>query len=254
MSFDACEKLVKAGDADRFLSAQSAPPEARKALMAIYAVNLEIARTPWASPEPLVAQMRLQWWADEIGRIYKGEQVTTHEILPALREVIFDHNLPRGLFEALILARNFDLWKAPHKDRAAFDAYIDSTAGSVIALAAKALGATPEHMFVINDFAYGAGVAALLRAAPELLARGHSPLPENISDVIIQAEKSIARARKQRRHLHPSVAPALLAGWRADATLSYAHKHPENITLGQLEESPARKMSTLRWRRLRGRW
>jgi len=254
MSFDACEKLVKTGDPDRWLSAQSALPEARKALMAIYAVNLEIARAPWASPEPLVAQIRLQWWADEIGKIYHGQVVDSHEILPALRKVIFEHNLPRGLFETLIEARHFDLGTAPHDGQTGFDRYITGTAGSVMGLAATALGATPAHLPVIHDFAYGAGVAALVRAAPELLARGRSPLPDAISDHVVKARKRIAKARKQRGHLPPALTPALLAGWRANTTLNLAYKRPENIQLGLLEESPAYKMASLRWRKLTGRW
>ncbi len=252
MSFDACEKLVKAGDYDRWLSAQSAPPEGQRALMALYATNLMIARAPWASPEPLVAQMRLQWWADEIGRIYHGAQVTTHEILPALREVIFDHTLPRALFEALIEARHADLTPAPFADRADFDRYIDGTAGSVMVLAALALGAQPAQLPTVQNFAYGSGVATLLRATPALIARGYSPLPDDLPDMLTTAQSRIAKARSHRlpRALHP----ALLAGWRADATLAYARANPAHIASGQLEESPARKAATLRWHRLTGRW
>lgn len=254
MSFDACENLVKTGDPDRFLSAQTAPPEARKALLAIYAVNLEIARAPWASHEPMIAQIRLQWWADEIGKIYHGKLVDSHEILPALREVIFDHTLPRTIFENLIEARHLDLGLTPISDRPAFDTYIRHTSGSVMALAAKVLGAAPEHMPIIDDFAYGAGVAGLLRAAPELNARGRSILPESHSDIVTEAQIYVVKARAQRRKIPPALAPALLAGWRVDATLSHARKHPDDILLGALEESPARKMATLRWRRLVGRW
>ncbi len=254
MSFDACETLVKAGDHDRWLSAQSAPPEARRALMALYATNLLIARAPWASLEPLVAQMRLQWWADEIGRIYKGEQVTTHEILPALREVIFDHNLPKPLFDALIAARMADIFADPPENRAAFEAYIDATSGSLMALAAKALGAPDEAMDVVADFAYGAGVANLLRAVPALKARGHQPFKEPISEIISTARARLHHARSQRARLPQSAAPALLAGWRADATLAQAQKHPRSIYAGLLEESPARKTATLHWRAFTGKW
>ncbi len=254
MSFSACEKLVKSGDPDRWLSAQIAPPEGRRALMAIYAANLLIARAPWASPEPLVAQMRLQWWADEIGRIYHGEQVTTHEILPALREVIFDHTLPRGLFEALIEARMQDIYADPPENRAAFDRYIEATSGSVTALAAKALGASSTARQTISDFAYGAGVATLLRAVPALSARGHQPLTPPVSDIIATAKNRLASARANRATLPRTATPALLAGWRADATLAQAHKHPSNITSGLLEESPFQRMATLRWRKLTGKW
>ncbi len=254
MSFDACEKLVKAGDHDRWLSAQSAPPNGRRALMAIYAANLMIARAPWASPEPLVAQMRLQWWADEIGKIYKGEVVTSHEILPALREVIFDHNLPMGLFDTLIQARHFDLASAPHEGPAAFEAYIHNTAGAVMSLAAQVLGAEEVHLPVIRQFAHGAGVAALLRAVPVLEARGRAPLPEGVLEIIAGAQSGLSTARAQRRMLPATLAPALLAGWRADITLAYAQKDPRRISAGALEESPARKMATLRWRQMSGRW
>jgi len=254
MSFDACARLVKAGDPDRYLSAQAAAPAGRRALMAIYAVNLEIARAPWASAEPLLAQMRLRWWGDEIGKIYKGAVVESHETLPALREVIFDHNLPRGLFEALIEARMVDVYADPPENRAAFDAYIEASSGSVMALAARALGAPPAAMPVVADFAYGAGVANLLRAVPALEARGHAPLPEQVDGLVEVAIARLRAARERRRALPRSAAPALLAGWRADATLLEARKRPQSIAAGLLEESPARKMAVWRWRRMSGRW
>ena len=254
MSFDTCEKLVKAGDHDRWLSARSAPPEGRRALMAIYATNLMIARAPWASPEPLVAQIRLQWWADEIDKIYKGEVVTSHEILPALREVIFDHNLPVGLFQSMIEARHFDIGAAPHIGRAEFDTYIHSTAGATMALAARALGAQDAHLQIVRQFAYGAGVASLLRAVQELEARGRVPLPQNRSEIVVDAQKSIAAAKARRHGLPAALTPALLAGWRAYSTLAYARKSPDMISAGALEESPFRKRTSLLWRQLSGRW
>jgi len=254
MSVDACTKLVKSGDRDRFLSASTAPSVTRSSLMAIYAVNLEIARAPWASPEPLVAQMRLRWWADAIAGIYRGETPDSHEVLPALREVIFDFNLPHSLFEALIDARHFDIFSNPHEHRAAFDAYINATSGSVMELAARVLGAEQNALPVLRDFAYGAGVANLLRAVPELEARGRKPLPSDYKDVVQQAKQKVNAARSLRREIPAAVRPALLAGWRVDATLSAAGKHPKSIQAGLLEESPAWRMISLRWKTQTGRW
>jgi len=254
MSFDACEALVKSGDPDRYLSARSAPVEGRMALMAIYAVNLEIARAPWASQEPLVAQMRLRWWGDEIAKIYRGEVVDSHEILPALREVIFDHNLPQTLFDALIDARMNDVYTAPPESRAAFDRYINATSGSVMELAARALGAPESAMPVVADFAYGAGVANLMRATPALIARGRAPVPEDVATITADALSRLRAARANRTAIPKAATPALLAGWRASATLIEAQKRPEGITAGLLEESPARKMLSLRWRTLTGHW
>ena len=254
MSFDACEALVRAGDPDRFLAAQSAPSNNRKALMAIYAVNLEIARAPWASQEPLVAQMRLQWWADEIDKIYPGEAVDSHEILPALRDVIFDHNLPQSLFRALIDARLFDIFSAPHESHDAFNAYINATSGSVMELAVRALGAGPQTLPTVRDFAFASGVANLMRATPELLARGRSPLPDMTGAITAEALAKLNAARANRAMVPKAATPALLAGWRTGSTLAEANKRPESIEAGLLEESPARKMLGLRWRRLTGHW
>jgi len=254
MSFDACKSLVKSGDPDRYLSARSAPAEGHKALMAIYAVNLEIARAPWASQEPLVAQMRLRWWGDEIAKIYRGEVVNSHEILPALREVIFDHNLPQTLFESLVEARHFDIFNDPHASIEAFNAYIDATAGGVMELAARALGAGPDALPTLRDFAFASGVASLMRAAPALIARGRAPLPEDMETIIAEALSRLRAARANRAAMPKAATPALLAGWRASAALTEAQKRPHSIAAGLLEESPARKMASLRWRTLTGRW
>lgn len=254
MSFSACEKLVKAGDADRWLSAQAAPPEGRKALMAIYAVNLEIARAPWASPEPLVAQMRLRWWADEIAKIYNGERVETHEILPALRSVIFKHALPQKGFETLISARMNDIYTDAPKSQEAFDHYIDATSGTVMALSARVLGTAESAMPVVADFAYGAGVAALLRAVPHLVARGRHPLFLPVEASVVKARKRLKKARAQRAKIPTSALAAMLAGWRSNATLNRAQANASHILSGHLEESPARKAASLRWRALTGKW
>ncbi|MDZ4135714.1 MAG: squalene/phytoene synthase family protein, partial [Paracoccaceae bacterium] len=69
MSLQACADLLERGDPDRFAAILAAPPSARGALLAIHATNLEIARAPWASSEPMLAEMRLQWWQDALAAL-----------------------------------------------------------------------------------------------------------------------------------------------------------------------------------------
>ena len=71
MSIDACAALVRRGDPDRFRAAMTAAPDQRGRLMVLYAFNLEVARAPWVASEPMLAEMRLQWWADAIAEIYR---------------------------------------------------------------------------------------------------------------------------------------------------------------------------------------
>ena len=66
MTLEACTELVRTQDPDRFGATLVARPEDRPALITLYALNLEIARAPFQSAEPMLAEMRLQWWRDQI--------------------------------------------------------------------------------------------------------------------------------------------------------------------------------------------
>ena len=61
MTVQACAEIVHAGDPDRFASAMTAPVADREVLFPLYAFNLEIAKAPWMTQEPIIAQMRLQF-------------------------------------------------------------------------------------------------------------------------------------------------------------------------------------------------
>ena len=65
--------MLRAGDPDRFASVMAAQPGDRARLATLYAANLEIARAALASAEPLISQMRLQWWTDQIAAIVAGQ-------------------------------------------------------------------------------------------------------------------------------------------------------------------------------------
>jgi len=234
------ESFLKSGDPDRFLSVSAAPASHQNALLVLYAFNLEIARAPWASAEPMIAEMRLQWWLDALGDIYDGRGARGHEVLAPLAGVIETHDLPRESFDNMINARRFDIYSEPHSDRQGFDRYIMATSGEIMKLAARILGADAVE---VKDIAYGAGVANLLRAAPELIFRGRKPLPEDIEQVVDTAFLALSGPVVKKAF------PAALAGWRARATLQAARESPEHIAAGLLEESPAwRRFSFLRCR------
>ena len=65
--FDHCETLVREADKDRFLATLFAPAPRRRALHALYAFNVEIARVRELAREPMPGEIRLQWWRDVLG-------------------------------------------------------------------------------------------------------------------------------------------------------------------------------------------
>ena len=79
MSLQACAEITRKGDPDRFLSAMAARPALREILFPIYAFNVEVSRAPWVTKEPMIAEMRLQWWRDALQEIAAGGTVRRHD-------------------------------------------------------------------------------------------------------------------------------------------------------------------------------
>lgn len=258
MSLTACAEAVERGDPDRFAATMAAPPPAREKLWPLYAANLEIARAPWAATEPVVAEMRLQWWIDTIGGLAEGRARPGHPVTEALAPIL---SAAPGIADLLIAsaeARRWDCWKEPFADRAAFDAYLDTTGGNLMWAAALVLGAAAADEPVIRDFAWGAGLAGWLRAAPELEARGRFPFvdgrPASLAKLAAEGRARIARARAAARSVPKTVVPALWPGTTADAILAQAEADPTRIAAATLGVSPFRKAALLTLDALTGRF
>jgi 15-cis-phytoene synthase len=88
MSLAACADLVSRADPDRFIAALAAPPEARPILIPLYAFNVEVSRAPWVTDEPMIAEMRLQWWRDALEEIGAGRPPRAHEVVTELAGIL----------------------------------------------------------------------------------------------------------------------------------------------------------------------
>ena len=125
-------------------------------------------------------------------------------------------------------------------------------------LAALALGAGPAAEPAVRDFARAAGLAAFLRAVPELTARGRVPLtdasPGAVARLAGEGLGWLNQARSQRRLVPRSAVPALLAGWQTHAVLSLAAKDPARVITGPLALSEAHRRGLLLWQAATGRW
>jgi hypothetical protein len=136
--------------------------------------------------------------------------------------------------------------------------YLDATAGGLMWTAARALGAPAETEPVVRGFAWGAGLAAFLRAIPELEARGRRPLPDGrpgaIQTLAREGLQRIADARRSRHGLPAQAAPALYAGWQATALLKQAAADPTRVAQGSLGLSEFSRRARLLAVSLTGRW
>ena len=134
-----CAREVRDHDHDRYLTALFAPAGRREAIFALYAFNAEVARTREAVSEPILGQIRLQWWREALDGIYQGE-VREHPVVEGLSEAVQRYGLDRASFEALLEARTEDLEETPPADLAALEAYAGATSGTLSELAMAVLG------------------------------------------------------------------------------------------------------------------
>ncbi|MCL3883618.1 squalene/phytoene synthase family protein [Marivita sp. GX14005] len=250
----ACAQLVERGDPDRFAATMAAPVGARAVLFPIYAFNIEISRAPWVTKEPMIAEMRLQWWTDALEEIASGGVVRRHEVVTSLAHVLdaeAAHQLQRA-----VEARRWDAYRAPFEDEAGFTAYIEDTSAALLLAAAQALeGAMPE---ALRDLGYASGLAQFLRAVPELERQGRIPLIDGRLDALrALAQGGLDRldaARRARGDIPRGARAVALAAWQAGPILQQVAAAPEKVANGTLGQSDARKKARLIWQAATGRW
>ena len=244
MSAQACAKIVRIGDPDRFLATMAAPDIMRPAMFAIYAFNVEVSRAPWLTREPMIAEMRLQWWRDALEEIGQGGLVRRHEVATPLAQFL-DHE-GAAILDDLVLARKWDCYKEPFENARHFRKYIEATSGGLMWAVARAVGVRTGEAAIRNVGA-AAGLANWLRAVPELTARGRTPLvdprPKAISDLARAALENLQNARKS---VPRDARPVTRSGWQAGRILHSAAANPATVTGGRLHSSEfAKKLSLM---------
>ncbi len=254
MTIDACADLVRRGDPDRFAAVMAAPVAARARLFPLYAWNLEVARAPWVTKEPLIAEMRLQWWRDVVENAASGA-ARAHEVAGPLHQVIRDWDLPLEVMDRLIAARRWDVHTEPHEGADGLAAYLEDTGAGLMWLAARALGAPESAEEPVRAYGWAAASAGYLRAVPELFARGRRPLPQGLAarDLADGGLRKLGQARAKRMLVPREVAPALLAGWQTEAVLKQARSVSTAQDAG-FEPSEFSRRGGLLWQAVTARW
>ncbi len=169
--------LVRKGDRDRYLAALFAPEAARPALLALAAFNIELARIGDIVSEPMLGEIRLQWWRDALAQLAAG-QATGSPVADALGAAMRQHELPAPALLGMIDARTFDVSGDIMPDLPALKAYLNKTAGALFALHAHVLqGAALRPEEAAREAGLAFGLAGLMRDLPLHRARGRLFLP-----------------------------------------------------------------------------
>lgn len=192
---DSLSALIRRVDEDRWLASRFASADVRAKLIAIYAVNYEIARASTPAREPGIGAIKLAWWRDALAELAQGKTARAHPALEALQRSggVGDADA----WTAMIEARARDLDDAPFENAAALETYVDATAGAVMRLAVRACAPADATAFVVEaGRAWGyAGLARNGRRAPV--------------DLAARAQSAHGRARALGRTLPSALFPAI---------------------------------------------
>jgi phytoene synthase len=211
-----------------------APAAARAHLWALYAFNVEIARVREIVSEPVIGQMRLQWWRDAIAEFGTGA-VRSHPVAQGLAQALRARPVQPALIERLLVAREFDLAETPPADLAALEDYADGTSASLLLAALDILGVRDAASIdAARHIGVGWALAGLLRAVPFharqrrlylpldlLTAAGIEPeavfegraghgLTDVAATIVVRARQHLQHARDRRRDVARAASPVLL--------------------------------------------
>lgn len=272
-----CARLLRRYDYDRFLTGLFAPADRREALYAVYAFNLEIARTREAVSEPMLGQIRLQWWREAIEEIYAG-RARRHEVVEPLAIAVADLALPRAAFDRLIDAREADLSDTVPENLEELGAYARETGGAILNLAGAVLGATDEaSVGALEATGTAYALAGILRAVPFHARSKRQLLPADlvrdaglapsdyfelrpvaqivpvVKTVAERASRELAAARAKQSSIDRAALPALLHARLADLYLARLARGGHQPMQPRREVSALRKQMALYWAMRRGR-
>ena len=140
---EAAAGLVKSRDRERYWSTLFAPADKQPALLALYAFNAELDHIAAAAREPMVGQIRLQWWRDAVELVEPGMK-TGNPIADALSAAILAHDLPKARLAGMIAARIPEITGDAPASLEDLRASLLQTEGAVFELAASILVCASE--------------------------------------------------------------------------------------------------------------
>jgi 15-cis-phytoene synthase len=161
-----CAELVRSRDFPRYASTLFVPAAQRRALLALYAFNVEISRVREQISQPLPGEMRLQWWTDMLAGTGHGG-IEGNPVAAELLLAIRNWPLPVERLSRLIDEHQFDLYNDPMPTLAALEGYINDTSSALFSLGAGIAGAQSDKIeHLARHAGLAQGMAQVIAALP----------------------------------------------------------------------------------------
>jgi phytoene synthase len=175
-----CADLVRTHDFTRYVSTLFVPAEPRRALVALYAFNVEISRVHEHVSQPLPGEIRLQWWTDMLAGAGHGG-IEGNPVAAELMRAIRSWRLPVERLSRLIDEHQFDLYNDPMPTLAALEGYINDTSSALFSLGAGIAGRPSEEVeHLARHAGLAHGMAQVMAALPLDASRRQLFVPQQV--------------------------------------------------------------------------
>ncbi len=274
---DIARVAARAYELDRYLAALLASPPLRNDLIALAAFAGEVARIPPLVTEPMMGEIRLQWWRDAIENSDPSAR-TGHPVADLMRATVARHRLPLGLLLGFIDAHAGHLYDTPLPDEAALRAYLARTEGALFELGLRILGRSdlPAPEFAATA-GHAYGLVRSLTELPALWSQGRTLIPASrltaagvsiaelrreslgpalasvLRDLMSEARDALAATRRMTANLPRAQRVAVLPVALVEPYLRALEKAERNPFHDLAELSPLARIWPLFWSHLSGR-
>jgi len=171
------------------------PPPRRAAITAFYAFCREVDDVVDDTADASVAQTKLAWWRDEVGRAYAGNP--SHPVMKALMPLTADYSIEAAHLAAVIEGCQVDLQQTRFLDHPALQRYCHLVAGVVGEVAANIFGrsqaATVQYAHLLGQ---AMQLTNIIRDVGDDARRGRIYLPmSELQRFDVKAHELLQRSR-----------------------------------------------------------
>lgn len=204
---------LRGQDFDRYACCLFAPLEQRADMTALFLFNATLAQIRDQVTEPVLGQIRLQWWRDALSALSGGGKAPAQPTLTSIATWC-ERGFDLSPLQMLIDARAADLENPPFPALANYDAYRQNSSRPLGLMAARLLG-QERHAALYADSMELYATVGLLRAVPHWVRRRQLPLPPEWLERYKIAEADLMEMRPLSglaACLHAAATRALQAG------------------------------------------
>lgn len=171
-----CQDKAAASGSSFYYSFRFLPEAKRHAITALYAFCREVDDVVDECPDPQVAEAKLIWWREEVGRLFAGKP--GHPVTQALAPHVVSFSLPEATLIEIIDGMQMDLKFARYDRFHDLLLYCRRVAGAVGELSARIFGfSDPRTLQYADQLGVALQLTNILRDVGEDARRGRIYLP-----------------------------------------------------------------------------